>query len=215
MSLAIDREALVARLGGSPRALKGFFPPGVVGYPETRASLRYSPPEARALLAQAGYGKGFSAELVYAPGGSGIVDIIVPMLAQVGIELRPRSLVWSSLLPLWRGARLPLFMGSWWFSSGDASLFLKECLGTRPAGVDTGWNPGYSDPQMDALIREDFLILGTPARARHSEILSEYLVEQMPLVPLLNRADVYAVGERVNWKPRLDGRLLGSEMGLR
>ncbi len=37
-------------------------------------------------------------------------------------------------------------------------------------------------------------------------------LEDMPLVPLFARQDIYAVSEHVRWQPRLDGSLHAVEM---
>ena len=212
LSFAIDRDALIAGLGGRGTSLERFFPQAVLGHVSGSGALAFDPSRSRSLLREAGYPDGFKTELVAASGAEPVVALIVPMLGSVGVEVQPKSTTWTQMLPLWQTAHLPFFLGSWWFSSGDASLFLKECLGTRPRDATTGWNPGYSDPALDRLVDEDFRIFGDPKRFKHLELLTEFLLEAMPLVPLVSRDDVYAVRGPVQWEPRVDGRLLATEM---
>src|SRR5262249_50195059 len=112
----------------------------------------------------------------------------------------------------WRSAQAPPFIGSWLFSSGELSMFLKECLFTRDPKIPSAWNPGYSNPRLDELITLNYRTFGEPARLEQSEALMEMLLEEMPLVPLLGREDLYAVRSDLRWRPRFDGKLRAVEM---
>ena len=107
-------------------------------------------------------------------------------------------------------------LAGWRFENGDATSFLRDCLFTRDARRHTGGsNPGFSSLAFDRLIEENEQIFNETRRLRHYEKLMTLAMEEMPIVPLHHRDNLYAVSERVEWQPRLDGKLLAVEMRLK
>jgi peptide/nickel transport system substrate-binding protein len=46
----------------------------------------------------------------------------------------------------------------------------------------------------------------------HTAIQITY--DEAPVVPLVNLEDIYGLSERLQWEPRLDGKMLVHEMSL-
>jgi peptide/nickel transport system substrate-binding protein len=215
VSLALDRGAMLARFEGQGTAMNQMVPPGVFGHVSGLPPLAHDPAAARELLARAGYPTGFEVSMTHVAGTENLVADLGRSLAQVGIRVLPDRRAWPPMLADWRAARLPFFVGSWRFEYGEASLFFEECIRSRDPAAQAAWNAGFSSPELDRLIAE----LGTLFReekrqARYASLMRQAL-EEMPLVPLVVRFDLYAVSTRVAWQPRLDGRLLAAEMTLR
>lgn len=218
VSLAVDRAALVRRVGGSGVPANQLVSRGVFGYVASLPELPYDPEEARRLLAAAGYGSGTEVELVHRAGTSVLAaaEEVREMLARVGIEVTLKSPPWEEIHRDWRAGQLGFFLAGWRFENGDAYSFLVDCTVTRDAAQNRGgYNPGFSSPALDALVQQHADIFGEASRLKHYGVLMRKAMEEMPLVPLYTRFNVYGVSERVEWEPRLDGRLLAAEMSLR
>jgi peptide/nickel transport system substrate-binding protein len=214
VSLAVDRRAVAERLGRWSKPLHQFIPPGVFGYDPEMAELPFDPGRARTLLAEAGYPKGFDTTLTHVHGVALEAQMVQASLAEVGIRVSLDERDWPSMHAEWRAGRLPFFLASWRFETGEGSLFLQECIFTRYRQSERSWNPGFSSPRVDALVRENFRLFGGENRRAHFAQIQALLREEMPHVPLLSRHDLYAVATDVRWQPRMDGRLLGREMAL-
>jgi peptide/nickel transport system substrate-binding protein len=215
IAMAIDRQRLVEQLYGQATALNQVVPPGVVGHVPGLAELGPDPAGAKRLLAESQLKEDLTIDLAHAPGAESLAEVVRRDLARVGIRARPVPLKWPEMLASWRSARLPLFIASWRFEDGEPSLFFRECLASRGVGEAIAWNPGFSDPGVDALIRENFSLFDEPERVAQFEQLARAALEKMPLVPLFVRVDLYAVAGKVEWQPRMDGRLLAAEMRWR
>jgi peptide/nickel transport system substrate-binding protein len=145
-----------------------------------------------------------------------VVQAVREMLAEVGIRVRMEAPPWPEVVAAWTSARLPFFYAGWRFESGDAHSFFVDCLKTRDAGRHDGAsNPGFSDPELDRLIDQHAEIFGETNRLRHYEQITRKALEEMPLVPIYTRDNMYAVSRDLSWKPRLDGRMLAAEMSFR
>ena len=213
LSLAIDRDALAARIGAGNIPLWGFVPRLAYGHaPGHRLPL--DPTLARRLLADSGHADGIDAPLVHARGGEHIAAAVSEMLAPSGIRARPEGMDWPAMRDRWHAGQLPLFIGSWRFEAIEASLFLRDCVHTRDPAADKSWNPGFSSPRLDAMIEENFRLFDDEARRAHFDTLWAAMAEEMPIVPLVERLDVYAVRSRVRWTPRGDGNLRVAEMTI-
>jgi peptide/nickel transport system substrate-binding protein len=217
ISMAIDRRAIIAALGGIGTPANQLVVKGVFGHVASLPELPFDPEKARTLLRQAGYAQGFTTTLVHRPGTSvtPVCEMVRRMLGRVGIDVTLEVRDWPSIISAWTAGRLPFFFAAWTFDDGDALSFLKDCLFTRDAGRATGSsNPGFSNLPLDALIEENGRLLREGDRLRHYETVMSVALEAMPIVPIYNRDNVYAVSDKVRWQPRLDGNLVGAEMSL-
>jgi peptide/nickel transport system substrate-binding protein len=217
VSIAIDRQELVRRVGGQSLPAYQIVQQGVFGHVSGMPPIVASVDEARRLLVQAGYANGFDQVLVHRRSSTlaAAAAAIKAMLARAGVRLRVEARDWPAVVEGWRTGTLPFFLAAWRFESGDAFSLLRDCLFTRDPVRGTGrYNAGFSDPEIDRLIQENAQIFGDVDRLRHYEGLMRRVLEDAAVVPLYHRADLYGVSRRVQWEPRLDGMLLASEMSL-
>lgn len=213
VSLAVDRDALAARFEAGNRPLWQFVPPLAFGHvPGYR--LPHDPGLARRLLARAGRPAGLKTQLTHAPGVERLAAAVAEILASEGIATTPELLEWPTMRDRWQAGELPLFLGSWRFESIEASVFLRDCIHTRDPRAEKSWNPGFSSAQLDRLIEDNFRLYDDEGRREHLRKLWEAMAEEMPIVPLLERLDLYAVRSRVRWRPRGDGNVRVAEMTL-
>jgi len=218
VSLALDRTALCSSLAGTAVPAVQLVPQGVFGHVPGLPAPTFDPGAARKLLGAAGYGRGLTAALTYAEGGSitsSVAETIRTMLAAVGIRLELDRREWRSVVQDWRAGRLAFLLSGWLFEDSDAYSFLADCIETRDEPRGEGlFNVGFSDAALDRGIRELAQVFDADARLARFDRLMRTAAEQTPLVPLCTPEISYAVSTRLRWRPRLDGELLAAEMSF-
>lgn len=101
LSLAIDRRRIIEhKLNGRAQLARGWIPPGHWAFDGTLPEPHFDASEARALLAEAGYGRGLS--LVLRCGSDrfrlSLARVIAAMLADVGVTITIRPSEMATLL---------------------------------------------------------------------------------------------------------------------
>lgn len=218
ISLGIDRRELVRAIHGHGTPAAQFVPREIFGHVASLPPLRFDPDEARRLLASAGYPAGFSTTLAYSRGSSSEITarLVSAMLGRLGIRLALEAPAWGEMVSAWRAGRLPFFLSGWRFDNGDATSFLRDCLVTRDQKRGAGsYNPGFSSPDLDRLVEEQERVFPSDEKLRHYERVMRLLLEEMPVIPLYHRVNLFGVAERLRWEPRLDGKILAAEVRLR
>jgi peptide/nickel transport system substrate-binding protein len=143
------------------------FNPDIEGYP-------YDPDRARELLAEAGYGDGFSTTMIIPQSGSGMMipvqmnEFIQGNLRDVGIDVTIQSFEWVSYLGIWaQGLNADVTMGNQSIMASEPYVahFLLAGSFTPAEG---GWNIGYyQNEEVDNLLRD---ALATADREQRQEI---------------------------------------------
>lgn len=218
VSLALDRAEIVRRLGGHDVQADQLLPKGVFGFMPKWPPPPFSLQRARELLRGAGYGDGFETGLAHAAGDSqrALAGAVREMLAPIGIRVAPEELSWVQILEGRRDQRLGFYALSWTFDDADAWTFLMASLHSRRGPGDLrSTNPGYSNADLDRLIEESSEAPGAEELLRRYQAIVNLAMVELPILPVYSRYDLYAVSERVAFEPRLDGKLVVAEMGLR
>jgi peptide/nickel transport system substrate-binding protein len=217
VSLALDRERIVAQLEGMAHPAHQLVAVGIVGHSTGAPELPFDPSAARRLLHEAGHGRGLEAPLRYAQGAPAeatVARLIEELLREVDIRSRPEPMDWPALVAAWQSGRLSLFVAGWRFESGDALSFFEDCLHSRDVAGRGEFNPGFSDSRLDAQIEATARAPARSARLLHYRRLAQLAAEEMPLAPLYVQQDVYGASAAVCWQPRLDAKLLAAEMSF-
>jgi peptide/nickel transport system substrate-binding protein len=217
VDLAVDRPALVERLLlGQGRPLGQMVTPNDVGFAPDLAPTRRDLPRARALLAAAGYPRGFEVDLDYREGSRG-AELVARQLAEAGIRARPVKRRWGELYPSMLAGQLTFHLGAVLAESGDASDVLDAMAhsrGTRSAYGEANAS-GYSDAGLDELIERSAVVLDPLKRREILQRCMRVLARDLPHVPLFAPFDLYGLREGVEWRPRLDATVLASEVRRR
>jgi ABC-type transport system substrate-binding protein len=158
LNYAIDKDAInkslfqglaVPMTSPLPEA-QWSFDPSLKGYP-------YDPAKAKSLLAEAGLGSGFKAELLtynsargYNSAGPELAVAVQGYLAKVGVDVSVTKSEMGSYLSQIRSGKYPgLFMVGWTGDNGDPDnfFFLRGCAGARAGGQNLSkWcNKEYDD----------------------------------------------------------------------
>jgi peptide/nickel transport system substrate-binding protein len=155
MNYAIDRDSLITNV------LKGAADPELQAAARANAAYRpasniysYDPDKAKALLAAAGYPKGFTTTLSFPTSGSGNM-VPIPMnealqqnLAQVGINVMLQPIEWAAMLQNFFVGKIP---GGAQMLNISLSM-QQEGFWYTWFGTGSGPNVGhYSNKQVDAL----------------------------------------------------------------
>lgn len=158
MNFAINRESMTESiLQGIAVPMSQSASPGNIGYKPENDMFKYDPEQAKALLAEAGYGDGFSMKLSYPTGGGSNLlpkEMNVALqrdLAAVGIDVTLEPVSWESMSSTMNEGRIP--------GDADAINFAgsldPEPFWVRYLGSEGARNlANYSNPEVDQLFEK-------------------------------------------------------------
>jgi peptide/nickel transport system substrate-binding protein len=219
VALAIDRRQLVSGpLGGFAEVLDQPLAPEAFGYGAGLPEIAYDPVEARRLLAEAGFPRGFATALDFVPGKyrdvERVVESIVADLGRVGIRVTPRPATYPEWLARLERRDSPLYLRGWSTSASAAQTY-DYLLRTPASGYGSANAGGYSNPELDAVLdatsRESF----DAKRLAGLQSAAEIIRRDLPVVPLYRQVNLYAVRAGLAFEPRLDRTIRGAELAWR
>ena len=159
LSLAINRSAIVDRVMEGAAVPSGqYLPPGVYSYTPDIKPPPYEPEQAKKLLAEAGYPKGFRIAL-HGPNDryvndAKIIQAVGQMWTRIGVQTEVDPLPWSSYV----GPANKQAFSAFLFSSGTFTAEASDALIAQNATFDASKGRGstnrgrYSNPALDKLI---------------------------------------------------------------
>ena len=198
---AVNVDLIIQKvLRGQGVAAGSVFAPIMEGHaPEFEQRLRHDPVRARALLAEAGWPRGFSTpmECVNVPWRMSVCQAVAAMLAQVGIRVDLHASPGAQFYPQVTQGTAP-FLEYGWTTTADAWANLNGLLRSwTPSGGGT-FNAGrYANARLDVLI-DDIRTEGDPARRRALVAGALRIAgEDLPYVPLFRRVINWAMRQEV------------------
>jgi peptide/nickel transport system substrate-binding protein len=215
LNYAVDVDSIIKTvLGGYGQRLATIFRSDFPGYDASAQPYAYDPNHAKQLLADAGYSNGFSVDMQSSAGiivkGLEISQAIVSQLGQVGVQVNLQPLDLNAYRAIViggqnQGKTAGLFLWNWGANPGDADSPLSGTI------ASDGVSSYYNDPTLNQQIVQARQSDDATARSIYQEIQTE-LKDKAPFIFLYQAADLYGVNTRINWKPRLDQYILGTEM---
>ncbi|HEY0420747.1 MAG TPA: ABC transporter substrate-binding protein, partial [Acetobacteraceae bacterium] len=220
MSLAIDRAALVAQvMQGFAVPVSQAVPAGFFGYSPNIKPVAANPERARSLLAEAGYGQGFQAELSCPndrfANDAQICEAVAQQLARVGINATVAAMPSAVFFPRRGRHEFGLHMAGWGSLTGESSYFLGAHVHStnRAMGLGSINTNGISDPEIDRLIEQARPVLDDARRRTLLEQAMELTIARNWVIPAL-AFDVISAGraDRVSYRTRADEETLAAEI---
>jgi peptide/nickel transport system substrate-binding protein len=134
-------------------AASGPIGPGVFGYNPDLEPYTYDPERARELLAEAGYGDGFSASIWVAeqPPRIQIAEIMQAQLGEIGIDIDIQVMEFSTYLADTAAGAHQMFILGWSTPTGDADYGLFALFHSSTHG-GAGNRTFYSNERVDELL---------------------------------------------------------------
>jgi peptide/nickel transport system substrate-binding protein len=220
--MAIDRKALIARvLDGLAAPAAQAFPDGYQGSSPNLKPVAFDAAEARRLLAEAGYPRGFGATL-HCPNKLFLRDretceAVASMLARVGVKL-------SIVLVPGSQFNTDRLKGEWPFYLQSAGTGMGEILPSFVAvaptpdparGLGPSNNQHYSNPEVDRLIlaatrtMDDTTRWGMEARA-----MEIWVHDDVGVIATHRQLSIFATRKGLRLVPREDGMYTPHELTL-
>ncbi len=212
LSLAIDRQALVARImGGVGTPAAQLLP-----YPMFGASKNLVTPakvntdKAKALLKDAGYPNGFTMVLG-SPNGryindSKVAQTLASMWTRVGVKTTIDSNAPAVFFKNRDAYAYSAYMAGWGTSTGEMSNTLNSLLVTpnKEKGQGTTNRSRYSNPEMDKLVAESANQMDDAQRAATLSKASEVAMADFAMLPIHFEHSVWAMKKGISFKGRAD-----------
>jgi len=210
---AIDRDAIIRFvLGGAARPANAILTPDHwAGNPQLE-SLSFDPERAIALLRDAGYGPGNPVRIVYKtssdPFRVRLATILQEQLGQVGIEVDLRSYDWGTFYADVKAGRFQMYSLAWvGIKMPDIFKYALHSASIPPAGANRG---RFMSKVADRLMDEAENAPSLEAQAGYYRALQEFLLKELPYVPLWYEDYVFAsrddiVGYRLDRDGNYDG----------
>jgi peptide/nickel transport system substrate-binding protein len=216
LNLAVNKQEIVkSYYGGNAELFAYPMHPDYVGYYEpldqmpkaAQELFTYNPEKAKALLAEAGYPKGFSFKVqvcACAPDQMDLLPLVAAYLEQVGVKIE--------IQPLEYGAFLSAMT-----TKTNAAGYMMQNGHTNPTTsirksfvTKQTWNPAqYTDPEFDKRMADVYLERDESKRQLLIKLMTRDIVEKAPYI-WLPTAYVYTAWWP--WVKNYDGELrVGSE----
>ena len=212
ISMAINRSAVVERvMEGQAVAATQFLPPGGPGTDPTLQPTPYDPSRAKALLAEAGYPRGFRVTL-HGPNDryindAKIVQAAAQMLTRIGVETRAEVMPWSTYAGKnSQRTEFSLFLGAWGVNTGETSNPMAALVATedRPAGFGISNGGRYSNPEVDRRLKQALRTMDDTARDALLAEASGIAFRDTALIPLHHEVSVWAAKKGLGYVTRAD-----------
>jgi peptide/nickel transport system substrate-binding protein len=184
------------------------------GYDPNIKPLPYDPENAKKLLSEAGYAKGFDLTL-NSPNGrylndKEVAEAVVGYLRKAGINASVKINEWGThMTMLYDHKGGPAYILGWGGATFDADATLFPMLRTEQVLSH------YSNPKLDAIIDEARGIMDKNKRQKLYSDASQIYREEVPWGFCYQQVDIYGVSERVSWKPRPDEKIIVYNMSYK
>ena len=186
VSWAVNREKLVKLLSGQAEPLYQLYPPGMPGHVTDQEWYGYDPEKAKALLAEAGYGEGFSTTLCSdnVDPNPKLVQSIQADLKAVGIEADIKLMANSTWYTFASTpGKAPMGTALWYMDFPDPIDWMT--LFNKAGAVEGGMNNSFWwDQGVEDMIAEAQAMTDAEARIAKYEEVQAAILEQAPYVTL-------------------------------
>ena len=222
MYMAINEDEIIEKVMRGHAAPAAQVPdPPTIGYNGNIQRLKYDPAQAKKLLKEAGYEKGFEITLSgpndrYVQDAQ-IAEAVAKYLAKVGIkttlDVKPKSVFFPEVT----GGKLDFYLIGWFDGTFDMGRTYFKLAHTRDDETGHGFFNGanFSDPDIDKLLKSTADIVNPQERGKVLQQLNKMaMVDKITWIPLHYQEDLYAIqkGKGIKFKPRPDRWMVYKEI---
>ncbi len=197
MNLAIDKAAIQRVVMEGLSFPTGMItPPGVLGNtPENDPSYGFDVDKAKGLMAEAGYGDGFSIQLD-CPNNrynndEKICQAAVAMLAKIGVDVKLDAIPKAQHFPKIQKRETDFYMLGWGVPTLDSHYVFSYLL-----DGDGSWNAtGYNNPIVDAVTSAIVTEIDIPKRTAMMDAAWTQVKADMPYVPIHHQVLAWGIAD--------------------
>ena len=209
---AIDVDAInTTIMRGAVEPVSQLVTADMRGFSNSHAERNaYDPDRARALLAEAGHGDGFSFSFVCPNdryiNDAAVCQAVVGMLAQVGIDAQLTTMPVANYWPELRADNFDMYLLGWSPGTFDHEHPIRFLVSTPNEERRLGsWNFGaYSNARIDALLPAVQSEVDETVRQRDMDEITQIYQDEVAYVPLYSQPILWGVREGVSVSPRSD-----------
>lgn len=219
LSLAINRQAIVDRLMGGVAVPAGeLLPPSMFGANPDAKPTPFDPERARQLLAEAGYADGFSIVLATPNdryiNDAQIAQAVAQMWERIGVRTTVDAMTASVFFSRRNNYEFSVYLAGWGSGTGEMSSPLVSLVATRDSERGMGGtNRGrYSNPAMDAVLREALRTVDDEARRALLQQASRLVMADFGILPLHFEVTPWAFRKGLAYTPRADQYTLAMDV---
>lgn len=220
ISLAMARDALAERvMEGTAVPTMQWLPEGAFGFNTAVRPAAQDLDAARRLLAEAGFPEGFRLVLNTPndrwPNDARMAQAVAQMLTRIGIRTQVEAMPFASFTSRAARQEFGLRFAAWGSSSGESSNFLVNYVSSFDRARRTGASnmSRYSNTVLDALVARGAATLDDPAREAIWHQATALVAEELPIIPLVQLINIWAMRRGFMHDPRMDERTVA--MGVR
>ena len=182
----------------------------------------YNIAEAKELLSSAGYPNGFDIVLDVPnnryQNDAAIGQRVVEQLAKVGIKATLNAQPKEDFFPkILDNKDTSFYLLGWSQENGDAGGAYGTLIHTtdEDAGYGSFNIGGYSNKSVDKLIESSDNTVDSVGRLKILQDLASTTMADVPIIPLHQQEDSFAISKRFNWTPRRDNGIRAFEITLK
>jgi len=213
LSLAVDRQAIASRvMEGIATPTGQFMPPGTSGYTPDIPVPAVQLEEAKRLLAEAGYPKGFRITL-HGPNDryqndARIVQAVAQMWTRIGVPTAVDVAPYASFIGKASRQEFSAFLVSWGSSTGEAGTGLLATMGTfdRSRGMGAVNRARYSNPAFDEKVLAALHELDEERREDLMREATRIAMKDVAILPIHFQRNIWAMRPGLRFEARMDER---------
>ncbi|MBC7574326.1 MAG: ABC transporter substrate-binding protein [Herminiimonas sp.] len=193
LSMAVDKATILRTVyQGAGQAAKNLIPPIMWSYNDKIKDYAYDPVKAKALMAQAGYGKGVEIDLWYLPvsrpynpDGKRMAELIQADWEKIGVKARLITYEWGEYKKRSKSGEQGAMMFGWSGDNGDPDNFfvpILSCEAVKGGGNTARW----CNKDFEAQLAKAKTTPKQADRAKFYEKAQEIAHEEAPLLEIAN-----------------------------
>ena len=206
INMAVNKDAIIKGVyAGFAMAAVNPMPPSLWGYNNSVKAWPYNVEQAKNLLKEAGYPKGFTAELLYMPvsrpympDGKKVGEAIQADLKAIGIEIKLNTYEWATYLEKTKNGQHEMALFGWTGDNGDPDNFLHILLSGDNIKAPAQNIAFYNNPKVTALLNNAKIIASQDQRAELYKQAQTMIHTDAPWMPIAHSRVAMPMDAKVN-----------------